>query len=155
MPRPSLTGLVLTSFEGTEERTLDEIKQFVSEKFGIDPDEVEKLVMNMAQNGVFLTHVGEGRYRRKTRDDFQDIQTAKGFVSKKFTGSLQSLISQNDLTLFMVALVLLILSGVKFEPGVNPLAMLAGAMLLAFVMKLVVAAISRFLAWKSKPRQTP
>lgn len=147
--------MVLTSFEGTEERTLDEIKQFVSEKFGIDPDEVEKLVMNMAQNGVFLTHVGEGRYRRKTRDDFQDIQTAKGFVTKKITGSLVNLISQNDMTLLIAALVLLILSGVKFEPGVNPLAMLAGAMLLAFVVKVVGAAISRFLALKSKPRQTP
>ena len=155
MPRPSLTGLVLTSFEGTEERTLDEIKQFVSEKFGIDSDEVEKLVMNMAQNGVFLTHVGEGRYRRKVRDDFQDMQTAKGFVTKGITSSLRDLVSQNDVSLLLVGLVLLILSGVKFEPGVNPLAMLAGAMLLAFVMKLVVAAISRFLAWKSKPRQTP
>jgi len=150
LPKLSLIGPILSSFDGSEERTLEEIVQFVAEKFGAEPDEVEKFIVGMAQQGIYLIHTGEGRYKRRKRDDFQDPIKTKGVVVKRQRNDPQ-MISPIEWSLLLLALALFMISGIEFKPGVNPLVIIPAGVLLALGLRILSRVVGSHLSRKSKP----
>jgi len=122
----------------------------VVKTFEAEPDEVEKFIMGMSQQGIYLVHTGEGRYKRRKRDDFQNPIKTKGVVVRRQRNDPQ-MISPVELALLLLALALFMISGIEFKPGINPLVIISVAVLLVLALRVFWRIVSSHLASKSKP----